>query len=101
MGAVALRGPLSGGGYLAASPAGKIFVMDGRSRSVRPGTSLTAHVGGFAAVDAAGSLVATAGYSIRGGHPVLERAVKVWEGSGRVLSGACLRGEGGLSNKIN
>ncbi|KAL6767877.1 PAR1 [Auxenochlorella protothecoides x Auxenochlorella symbiontica] len=79
MGAVALRGPLSGGGYLAASPAGKIFVMDGRSRSVRPGTSLTAHVGGFAAVDAAGSLVATAGYSIRGGHPVLERAVKVFD----------------------
>ena len=76
---VALRGPLTGGTFLAASSDGQIALLDGHARSLRPSSVLPAHRAGFEALDAAGNLIATAGYALVGAQPSLERQIKVFD----------------------
>lgn len=77
-GVVALCGPLSRGAVVMGTVNGKVALLDARN-SLRQEASLQAHSGGFAALDASGDLIATAGYSGRLGHVSLEPTVKVFD----------------------
>jgi hypothetical protein len=74
-GVAALAGPTSRGLLVLASTEGQLSLLDPRS-AFRAEHSLTAHTGGFAAVDVKGDLVATSGYNTRMGRLSLETFAK-------------------------
>lgn len=79
VGVVALCGPVASGGLVLATADGRISLLDARDGLKQQGSALPAHTGGFAAVDAAGYLVATAGFAARTGRLLLESTVKVFD----------------------
>jgi len=77
-GVVSLSGPLPRGAVVMGTVDGKIALLDARN-NLRQEASLTAHSGGFAAIDASGDLIATAGYTGKMGRVSLEPTVKVFD----------------------
>jgi PAB-dependent poly(A)-specific ribonuclease subunit 2 len=77
-GVVSLCGPLPRGAVVMGTFDGKIALLDARN-NLRQEASLTAHNGGFAAIDASGDLIATAGYTSKLGRLSLEPTVKVFD----------------------
>jgi PAB-dependent poly(A)-specific ribonuclease subunit 2 len=77
-GVVSLCGPLPRGAVVMGTVEGKIALLDARN-NLRQEASLTAHSGGFAAIDASGDLIATAGYTGKMGRISLEPTVKVFD----------------------
>lgn len=77
-GVAALRGPCARGALALGSTDGHVSLLDPRARALRGGAGrLLAHSGGFAALDAGGDLILTAGFSLRpGGDLSLERHIK-------------------------
>lgn len=78
-GVFSLCGPLSRGALVMATVDGKVALLDARNRLQRPAASLRVHPHGFAAIDAAGDLIATAGYSGRSDRISLEPSVRVFD----------------------
>jgi PAB-dependent poly(A)-specific ribonuclease subunit 2 len=79
VGVIALCGPVASGGLVLATADGRISLLDARDGLKQQGSALPAHTGGFAAIDAAGYLVATAGFAARMGRLTLESTVKVFD----------------------
>jgi PAB-dependent poly(A)-specific ribonuclease subunit 2 len=77
-GVVSLCGPLPRGAVVMGTFDGKIALLDARN-NLRQEASLTAHTGGFAAIDASGDLIATSGYTGKMGRISLEPTVKVFD----------------------
>lgn len=82
---VGLCGPVARGSLVMATSDGYLSLVDPRvgaragEAAAAAAPPLLAHAGGFAAVDARGEFVATAGYSSRMGRMVLDNHVKVAE----------------------
>ena len=77
-GVVALSGPLPRGVVVMGTAEGRLTLLDVRN-SLRQESTLVAHNGGFAAIDASGDLIATAGYMGRLGRVSLEPTVKIFD----------------------